>query len=307
MMDAAAARPEPERTARLLRRASHASVAVAGSLILVKAGAYFLTDSVSVLSSLLDSLLDLAASVLNVIAIRHALAPADYEHRFGHGKAEPLAGLGQAAFIAGSAGLLFVEASRRLMAPHAVANVDVGVAVMAISMVASLCLVIFQRRVVRLTGSVAVGADSLHYQSDLLLNGAVIAALLLGNAFHAPWLDPVFGMAIAAFILWSAWQIVHLSVTHLMDRELPDRERERIRAIALDHPEVRSVHDLRTRAAGPQAFIQIHIELDPDMSLRRAHVVSDAVEAAITTAFPHAEVIIHQDPEGIQEVRLAAK
>lgn len=157
---------------------------------------------------------------------------------------------------------------------------------MVFSILASLALVTYQRHVVRRTGSVAIGADSLHYQSDLLLNGAVIVSLLASRWLTLPWLDPLFGIAIGAFILWSALQIVRLSTTQLMDRELPDAEREQIRAIALAHPDVRDVHDLKTRAAGPQAFVQIHIELDGDMTLRRAHAIADAVEAAIRHEFP---------------------
>ena len=296
---------DPALTGRLLRRAGYASVAVAATLIAVKAFAYALTDSVSLLSSLIDSLLDLAASVVNILAIRQALVPADDEHRFGHGKAEPLAGLGQAAFIAGSAALLLFEATRRLAAPRPIENTEVGVAVMVIGILASLVLVAYQRSVVRRTGSVAISADSLHYQSDLLLNGAVIVSLLASRFFQLPWLDPLFALAIGAFILWSAWQIVRISITQLMDREMPDAERDQIQRIALDHPEVRDVHDLKTRTAGPQAFVQLHIELDGEIPLRHAHAVADSVEAAIRRAFPHAEIIIHQDPVGLE--RRAAK
>ncbi len=289
---------DPALAGRLLRRAGYASVTVAVALIAVKAVAYVLTDSVSLLSSLIDSLLDLAASLVNILAIRHALVPADDEHRFGHGKAEPLAGLGQAAFIAGSAVLLLFEAARRLAAPEPVSNTGVGIAVMVASILATIILVTYQRSVVRRTGSVAISADSLHYQGDLLLNGSVILSLLASRFLAMPWLDPLFALAIGGFILWSAWRIVQLSITQLMDRELPDEERRRIREIALAHPDVRGVHDLRTRAAGPQAFVQLHVELDGTMPLRRAHHIADAVEAAIRADFPHAEVIIHQDPEG---------
>ena len=301
------ARRDPAATQRLLRLAAGASVAVAGSLIALKAGAYVATDSVALLSSLIDSLLDLAASVVNMLAIRHALVPPDDEHRFGHGKAEPLAGLAQAAFIAGSAVLLFFEAARRLADPPPVSNTGVGVAVMVVSILASIGLVALQRHVIRRTGSVAVGADSLHYQSDLLLNGSVILSLLASRWFEAPWLDPLFAIGIGLFILWSALQIIRLSVTQLMDRELPDEDRARIMAIATGHPDVTDAHDLRTRSAGPQAFVQIHIELDGAMPLRRAHAVADAVEAGIRAEFPHAEIIIHQDPAGLERNTAPAK
>ncbi|BBK40553.1 iron transporter [Allostella vacuolata] len=287
---------DPALTARLLRRAGRASVAVAAMLIAMKAVAYVATDSVSLLSSLIDSLLDLAASLVNMLAIRHALTPADAEHRFGHGKAEPLAGLAQSAFIAGSAILLFFEAARRLAAPQPVANTGAGIAVMVVSILATLALVAYQRSVVRRTGSVAIGADSLHYQGDLLLNGSVIVSLLASRYMTVPWLDPLFGIGIGLFILWSALGILRLSVTQLMDRELPDEEREQIRAIALARPEVLGVHDLKTRASGPQTFVQMHVELDGEIPLSRAHAVAEDVEAAIRRAFPHAEIIIHQDP-----------
>lgn len=297
---------DPIATARLLRRAGVASVAVAISLIAMKVLAYAITDSVALLSSLIDSLLDLAASVVNMLAIRQALVPADDEHRFGHGKAEPLAGLAQAAFIAGSAVLLFFEAARRLADPQPIANTGAGLLVMAASIVATLALVTFQRHVIRQTGSVAVGADSLHYQSDLLLNGSIIVALLASRWFDVPWLDPVFGIGIGLYILWSAGQIIRLAIVQLMDRELPDEDRARIRDIATAHPEVMAVHDLRSRASGPQIFIQLHLELDGAMPLRRAHAIADAVEAAIRAAFPHAEIIIHQDPAGLEQGSPAA-
>ena len=298
---------DPAVTARLLRRAGRASVAVAASLIVMKAAAYIATDSVSLLSSLIDSLLDLAASLVNMLAIRHALVPADDEHRFGHGKAEPLAGLAQAAFIAGSAVLLFFEAARRLADPQPVSNTGVGVLVMVVSILASLALVTYQRHVVRRTGSVAIGADSLHYQSDLLLNGSVIASLVVSRWLSIPVLDPLFGIGIGIFILWSAWQIIRLSVTQLMDRELPDAERRQIHDLAMAHPDVMDVHDLKTRSAGPHAFVQLHIELDGAMPLARAHTIADAVEAAIRSAFPHADIIIHQDPAGLERNTASVK
>jgi ferrous-iron efflux pump FieF len=295
-----AAARDPVETARLLRSASRAAVAVALGLIALKIFGYAATDSVSLLSSLLDSLLDLGASLLNMIAIRHALVPADAEHRFGHGKAEPLAGLGQAAFISGSGVLLLLEAGRRLLAPQPVSHPELGIAVIAVSMVGTFVLVAYQRYVVKRTGSIAIDADSLHYRGDLLVNGSVIASLALSGVLKSPYLDPVLGAAIALYILWNAWQILAGAVTQLMDRELPDADRDRIRAIALGHPEVRAVHDMRTRSAGPQTFIQLHLEMDGGLTLRRAHDVSDAVEAEIVAAYPSAEVIIHQDPEGLE-------
>jgi ferrous-iron efflux pump FieF len=290
---------------RLRRWATNASVGVAVALMTVKAAAWIATGSVAMLSSLLDSGLDTLASILNLLAVRHAVTPADREHRFGHGKAEPLAGLGQAAFIAGSAALLLFEAVQRLVSPVAVAHVGVGIVVSVVAVVATVGLVRFQGYVFSETGSLAVGADALHYRSDLLLNGAVILSLVLAGRLGWTYADPLFGAGIALWILWSAWQIVRQSLTQLMDRELPDEDRAHIRALAEAHPDVKSVHDLRTRAAGPTSFIQLHLEMDGRMTLSRAHEVSDAVEKDILAAFPQAEVMIHQDPEGIAEPRLS--
>jgi ferrous-iron efflux pump FieF len=288
---------------RLRRRATHASVAAAAALIALKFAGWLATGSVALLSSLVDSLLDLGASLMNLVAVRHAMSPADREHRFGHGKAEPLAVLGQSAFIIGSALLVLAEAVRRLIWPVKVDNPPLGIAVMVVSIAVTIGLVAYQRYVVRRTGSIAISADELHYRSDIVLNGSVIVALALGSLFAEPLFDPLFGAAIGLWIVYSAVRLAALSVTQLMDRELSDDEREKIRAIAEAHPEVVAAHDLRTRVAGPTAFIQIHLEMDGGLSLARAHQISDEVEARLRAAYPHAEIMIHQDPEGIEEPR----
>jgi ferrous-iron efflux pump FieF len=290
-------------SARLMKRATYAAVAVATLLIAAKIVAWLLTGSVSVLSSLLDSLLDICASLLNLVAVRHAVTPADREHRFGHGKAEPLAGLGQSAFIAGSAAFLFIEVLHRAFSAEPVENSTIGIAVMVFSIVITVGLVGYQRHVVARTGSLAIGSDELHYRADIILNGSVILSLVLGSVLHWHFLDPLFGAGIGVWIVYSAWQVAGRSLTQLMDREIADEDRARIRAIALAHDEVSAVHDLRTRAAGPTAFIQLHLEMEGQMTLARAHAVSDEVETSILEAFPNAEVIIHQDPAGIPEVR----
>jgi ferrous-iron efflux pump FieF len=288
---------------QLMRWATYASVATALALIAAKVVAYLLTDSVSLLSTLLDSLLDAAASLINLLAVRHALTPADREHRFGHGKAEPLAALGQSTFIAGSAAFLIVQAANRLVSPHPVTNTTIGLAVMAFSIAATLLLVLFQRFVIRRTGSLAIKADSLHYASDLVVNASVVVALVLVAVYGWQRVDPVFGAGIALYIIYTAWQIAHSALDMLMDRELADEERQRIRAIALANPGVRAVHDLRTRAAGPTVFVQMHLEVDGKLTLVEAHTIADAVEEQIRTAYPGAEIIIHEDPAGIVEPR----
>lgn len=272
-------------------------------LIAVKFVAWLDTGSVALLSSVIDSLLDAAASIVNLLAVRHAMTPADREHRFGHGKAEPLAVLGQSAFITGSALLLLAEAVRRLLHPTPVENPPLGIVVIVFSIIVTIALITFQRHVVRRTGSIAITADELHYRSDLVLNGSVLLALVLGGSFGIELADPIFGAAIGLWIIWSAVRLARLSLFQLMDQELPDDEREKIRAIAQSHPQVAAAHDLRTRVAGPTAFIQVHLEMDGNMTLMRAHEVSDAVEARLREAYPNAEIIIHQDPEGVEEPR----
>ncbi len=284
---------------RLMRRATYASVAVASTLILVKLAAWVLTGSVALLSTLIDSMLDAGASLVNLLAVRHALQPADREHRFGHGKAEPRAGLGQAAFIAGSGIFLVIEAMSRFAAPQAIDNGWVGIAVMLFSIVLTYVLVRYQKHVVAHTDSVAINADSLHYTGDLLINGSVIVSLLL--AMYLGWqiADPVFAIAIAAYLVWNAAQIARESLHLLMDREFPDEDRLRIKEICLANGAVRDVHDLRTRSSGPQQFIQLHLEMDGNLSRWRAHAIGDEVEAEIRKAFPAADVIFHHSPAGV--------
>src|SRR5712671_5750878 len=291
----------PTAAQRLRERATYAALAVAVVLIAAKFIAWVGTGSVALLSSLVDSLVDAAASLVNFFAVRHAATPADREHRFGHGKAEPLAALGQSAFLVGSAMLLMAEAIRRLVSPEPVTNPPAGIAVMLFSIVVTIGLVTYQRHVVRHTGSLAVGADELHYRGDIILTFSVIATLAISHLYPVPLLDPLFGAAVGAWIIYSAVKIARLSLTQLMDRELPDEERARVRAIAESHPEVAAVHDIRTRIAGPTAFIQLHIEMDGAMNLLHAHEVSDAVEARLRRAFPNAEIMIHEDPAGIEE------
>ena len=287
--------------ARLIRRAARASLAVAAVLIAVKFAAWLATGSVAVLSSLVDSALDAIASAVNFIALRHALQPADREHRFGHGKAEAIAGLAQSAFVAGSALFLTVESVSRLIRPQEIAYGGAGIAAILLSMVLTFALVRFQSFVVARTGSTAIGADSLHYRADLLVNAAIVGALAAAAWLETSSIDPIVALLVAGYILRSAWAIMRTALDGLMDRELPDADRARIVAIVRSHPEVRGVHDLRTRRAGIQPFVQLHLELDGSMTLLEAHTVSDRVEAAIVAAFPGAEVIVHQDPEGIAE------
>ena len=294
--------PRPSANAgRLMRLATTAAVASAVLLVGVKAYAYFHTHSVALLSSLADSALDIMASGVNYFAVRQALAPADEAHSFGHGKAEPLSGLAQAAFIAGSAVLLVVEAASRFGDPAPVVDGELGIAVMLFSTVVTFALVALQRSVVRRTGSLAIGADSLHYTGDVLLNLSVIVALVLATRFAVGWADAAFAIGIAVFLQVNAVTIGVSAVSALMDHELPEADRRRIIEIARRYPPVLNVHELRTRSSGVQQFIQMHIVLDHGLTLLEAHRISDDVEAAIQADFPGADIMIHQDPEGVAE------
>jgi ferrous-iron efflux pump FieF len=289
-------KPQQIDNARLMRLATYASVATAVTLILAKLVAWFISDSVSILATLVDSSLDVLASMVNLVAVHHALQPADREHRFGHGKAESLAGLGQSMFITGSAGILLLQGISRLFNPQPLtAGFELGVGVMLFSIVATLALISFQRYVIKRTNSTAIKADALHYKTDLLMNASVVVALVL-TVYGLPVFDPIFAIAIALFIVHSAWSIVREAIDLLMDHELPDEERQKIRATVLNHPQARGLHDLRTRRSGTTIFVQLHLELDETMSLKEAHAIADQIEKNVSDLFDEAEVIIHEDP-----------
>lgn len=289
------------RNERLVRVASYASLGVTVLLVFIKSAAWFLTGSVALLSSLADSFLDVLAALVTLFAVRQAQVPADSEHRFGHGKAEPLAALAQSAFILGTAVLLTYEAGDRIINPATIERPEIGIVVSVVAIVATLALVLFQSWVIRRTRSIAISANALNYKGDLLLNAAVIAALVLSSRFGWTYADPVFALGIAAFLAINAWKIITEAIDILMDRELPNTEREKILTIANKHPHALRAHELRTRNDGQTSFIQLHLEMPPDITLMEAHRIADEVEAMIRNEFPNSEIIIHQDPEGLEE------
>jgi ferrous-iron efflux pump FieF len=289
---------------RLKRAAAAASLTVAILLTALKLTGAILTGSVAILASLVDSLADIAGSAVTVFAVRVAATPPDPRHRFGHGKAESLSALTQGAIVAGSGVFVLVEAADRLVTPKPVASGSVGLAIMLAAIFVTLALIAFQRYVVRQTGSQAISADTLHYESDLLTGVAVIVSLVLSEWGGFVWADPLIAAAVAAYLLAGAARIIRSAVHTLMDHELPTKVRERIKTIVNGHPEVVSLHDLRTREAAGTQFIEFHIELDGDMSVRDAHHVTDALEAELGAAFPEAEIIIHQEPAGLEDARL---
>lgn len=282
---------------RLMRRATQASLAVAVGLLVTKLVAWRLTDSVAMLASATDSVLDALASGVAMMAVHWSLQPADQEHRFGHGKLEPLAGLLQSALVLASSAALLVSAISRLMAPTPVQQGVVGLAVLGIATVATLMLVRFQRKVIAATDSTAISADALHYGTDLAMNAAVAIALVGAWGFGWLWLDPVLGLVASVLIGRSAAQIGWDSIQLLMDRELPDEDRARIAAIVREHSDVHGLHDLRTRRVGLHNHIQFHLEMDGKMPLERAHAIGQSVEEQVLRAFPGSEVLVHFDPE----------
>ncbi len=278
-----------------VKLASIASLSVAGLLIAIKLYAWGVTGAASLMAALTDSLLDAVASGMNFFVLRFALIPADDNHRFGHGKAESLAGLGQAAFISGSSVLLIFHAINRLYQPVPIAYPEIGIWVSVIAIGLTLALLVFQRLVIAKTGSVAIKADALHYKGDLLLNASVILAIVLSMQ-GVQYVDSITAILIALFLLYSAWSIALESGNSLMDRELTIEDQQVILRLAKSHPQVRGVHQLRTRQGGHTKFIQMHLSLDDELSLFAAHEIADEVELSIKQHFDNADVLIHQDP-----------
>jgi ferrous-iron efflux pump FieF len=285
-----------------MRLATAWAVVVAGFLIAIKAAAWILTGSISILGSLIDSLMDVFASAVNFFAVRHALTPPDSDHRFGHGKAEALAGLAQFALMSGSAFFLLLESINRLLKPQDLDKTEIGVVVIIASMVLTLGLVTFQKYVVRRTGSLAVSADEYHYRGDILMNGAVLVALGLSAYGGFGSIDALLGLGIAAYLGYIASKIMRRAYDELMDKEFDDEEREKILDIVKSDADVYDIHDLRTRQAGLKKFIQFHLELDPNITLIRAHEIADRVEANLLAHYPEADIIIHEDPAGLESV-----
>jgi ferrous-iron efflux pump FieF len=265
-------------------------------MIATKAWAWLASGSASMLGSLTDSLMDITATLMSFLVLSYALRPADDDHRFGHGKAEALAGLGQAAFIAGSGCLLAFHGIERLINPIELTHSLLGVWVSIFAIVCTLVIVYVQNKVVKHTESIAIKADSVHYKGDLILNAAVLLAILLAY-YGVLYADPLFAIGVAGYLLYNSWDIATESASHLMDKELPDEEKQSIFEIARNHNDVYGVHGIRTRQGGKVKFIQLHLELDDNLPLIRAHKVSDEVEAMITQQFEsQVDILIHLDP-----------
>ena len=288
----------PEERAKLTTRAALASIAMAITLIALKSYAALQTSSMAMLGSLADSGLDLVASLVVLLGVRIAAAPADHDHRFGHGKAEALAALVQVVIITLSAIFIGFRAVQRLLSGAETGHAELGIGVSLIAMALTVGLISYQRHVVRRTGSLAIGTDRLHYSSDLMLNGSVIVALALDQYGGFTGADAIFGVLIALWLLWGAWTNSSHALDQLMDREWPAERREQFLAATKEYPELAGLHDFRTRSSGTHYFAQFHVWVPPDWTVQEAHDRLDAVEEDLQQRFPDTEILIHVDPEG---------
>jgi len=282
----------------LTTRAALASASMALGLLVLKGFAADATGSVAMLGSLADTGLDLLASLVTLWGVRLAAQPADHDHRFGHGKAEALAALFQVFIIALSGIAIMVRAFSRIITGQVTAHAEYGIVVSIIAVGATIALVAYQRSVITRTGSVAIGADHVHYQSDVFLNLSVIVALVLDQYLGIHGADPLFGIGIALWLFVGAWRASGQAIDQLMDKEWPPEKRAAFMAVAHQHPELTGIHDLRTRTSGTRDFVQFHVWMDPEMTIAQAHRVMDEVEDKLMAEFPGTEIIIHPDPEG---------
>jgi ferrous-iron efflux pump FieF len=289
----------------LRRLASRVSLGTAIVLVAVKLLAWVATGSVALLTSAIDAIVDTAASLVTYFGVRYAERPPDREHRFGHGKGEAVAGFTQAAFLAGAALVLAFQSVQRLVFPQALQAIELGLAVVVISLLAAGLLVVMQGWVVRRTGSTAIAADRAHYLTDVAVNLAVLAALGVSRLTGWQRADPAFALAIAAYMLWNANAIARAALTQLLDRELPRADRQRIKETVLACDGARNIHDLRTRYAGDRTFVEFHLEVDGQLTVDRGHQIGDAAEAAVEKLLPGTvEVTAHLEPLGIDDERL---
>lgn len=296
-----------EKNNKLKKAATIASVSVAVSLTIMKMAAAFYTGSLAILSSLIDSLADIFASVITFVAVRYSSKPATYGHRYGYGKAESISALVQAAFIAGSGVFVLYDGICRLFEPAKMAELGLGIGVMVVSLAASLVLIAFQKYVAKKTKSLAIEADSAHYTVDVITNISIIITLVLVSWLKYEWIDTVAACAVAGFLLFNAFELAEKAVETLTDAELGPEVRKKVCEIVMAFPFSKGIHDLRTRDLGGAYMFEFHLELDGDLPLSAAHDLTEMVEENVLEAFPNSQIIIHQDPAGHVENRLDAR
>jgi ferrous-iron efflux pump FieF len=283
----------------LVQKAALASICISIILIVLKSGAWIVTNSIGLQASLIDSLIDSATSIFNFFAVRHAQRPADKQHRFGYGKAEAIAALGQSIFIVTSAIWLFLEVLNRFLNPQSIKTSAIGILAIIISIILTSFLIAIQIYIIKITKSAAIKADFIHYASDLLINLGIIATLIFYQWTGFTWLDPFTGGIISVYILYTAIQMVKESIHILMDKELDDNIRNKIEKIVLEHPKSKGIHGLRTRNGGTYIFIQLHLKLDGDVSLKESHNITNDITNKLIIYFPMADILIHKDPTNI--------
>lgn len=296
-----------EQITALKKKATLASVSLAITLSLLKTFGALYTGSLSVLTSMIDSLADIFASSVTYIAVKVSSKPASRNHRYGYGKAEALSALIQSAFVAGSGIFVLYDGISRLITPRPLEAAGIGIIIMVISLISTLALIMFQKRVCRITLSQAICADSAHYTVDVITNAAIILTLIMVKLFDISWFDTLTAFVVSSYLLINAYKLARNAVAMLLDHELPDSIRDRVREIVLEEDGVLGMHDLRTRDLGGAYLFEFHLELDGNLPLYEAHGHADRVEAAITHCFPGAQVIIHEDPAGLEEDRLDHK
>ncbi|WP_386688933.1 cation diffusion facilitator family transporter [Lonepinella sp. MS14437] len=289
---------------QFVKRASQLAIVVASVLILIKAFAWWQTGSIAILAAMTDSVVDLFASITSILVLRFALLPPDHNHAFGHGKAESLAALAQSAFIAGSAVFLLLQGTHKLTNPQIIDNSQLGICVSIISIAFTAALVGYQKKVIKLTESPAIQADCLHYQTDLLMNVAILIAMLL-NMYGFIYTDAIFAIGIALYIAYNAFKMAWEALQVLLDKALPPEEIDQIKRMAEQHRNIIGIHSICTRRAGAVRFIQLHLELPDSLTLFQAHQITDELEEKILTVFPNADIIIHQEPKSIVDLERA--
>ena len=285
---------------QLIKNASYASIAAGLAIFAIKCVGWTESDSVSLFASLIDSLLDITSAFLNAIAIQIALSPADDNHRFGHNKVQDLAVFAQAVFFIGSGGLTLFVSIKQLHKGHVIQNYESGLISMVLCLVIGFALLVYQTYVIRKTDSQIIKADKIHYISDCASNIAVIISIAGSHYFQK--LDSIFGILISGYIIFSAIEIMRGAVKNLIDEEFSKEDKEKVLQILKNNKDILGVHDLKTRHAGNKAFIQLHIDLNPSISLIDAHYISEKLSEDLLKAFPNGEVIIHQDPLGFDDV-----
>ncbi|QJC36364.1 cation diffusion facilitator family transporter [Enterobacteriaceae endosymbiont of Donacia simplex] len=283
---------------KLIKKATNLAILLSLTLLTLKLLAWWQTKSISMLAACVDSLVDITSSSINLLIIYYSLQPADVEHTFGHGKAEALSALTQSIFICITAIFLFLNSLKYISHPTKIYYPVIGILVIIISFFLTLILVLFQKKVIAKTNSQATHADMMHYESDILINSAILLALIL-NYFNIKQADSLIALIISIFIFYNAFKVGYKAIQSLLDRSLPENEKKIIIDLITSWPKVKGAHQLKTRQSGPTRFIQLHLVLEDNLPLLESHSIAKKIENALNKKFPYSDIIIHQDPYSI--------